>query len=93
MAFAAEDGLVSAAGVMRVQDDLYRRFKIKYAARLEARGQRLDDRLTAHRVMLLDAITTADLDGIRALTHISWYFVYPPAYLDPVSGERRLEAW
>ena len=51
---------------MRVQDDLYRRFKIKYAARLEARGQRLDDRLTAQRVMLLDAITTADLDGIRA---------------------------
>ena len=92
-AFAAENGLIAAAGVMRVQDDLYRRFKAKYAATLEAQGQRIDDTLTPKRVLLLDAITAGDLDGIRSLTQMSWDFIYPPAYVDPVSGERQLEAW
>ena len=92
-AFAAENGLVAAAGVMRVQDDLYRRFKAKYAATLEARGQRIDDTLTTDRVMLLDAITAGDLDGIRSLTQMSWDFVYPPAYVDTDSGARHLEGW
>ena len=53
----------------------------------------IDDTLTAERVMLLDAIIAGDLDGIRALTQIDWNFVYPPAYVDPVTGERDLEAW
>ena len=92
-AFAAENGLIAAAGVMRVQDDLYRRFKAKYAATLEAQGQRIDDTLTPKRVLLLDAITAGDLDGIRSLTQMSWDFVYPPAYVDPDSGEKQLEAW
>ena len=43
--------------------------------------------------MLLDAIQAGDLDGIRALMTIDWNFVYPPAYVDPESGERQLEAW
>ena len=34
-----------------------------------------------------------DLDGIRASTQIDWNFVYPPAYVDPDSGEKQLEAW
>ena len=53
----------------------------------------IDDTLTAERVMLLDAIIAGDLDGIRALTQMDWNFVYPPAYVDPASGERDLEAW
>ena len=49
--------------------------------------------MTAERVMLLDAIVAGDLDGIRASTKINWNFVYPPAYTDPDSGEKCLEAW
>ena len=59
----------------------------------EQYGQQIDDTLTAERVMLLDAIIAGDLDGIRALTQMSWDFVYPPAYVDPLSGGRDLEAW
>ena len=55
--------------------------------------QEIDDTMTAERVMLLDAIVAGDLDGIRASTKINWNFVYPPAYTDPDSGEKCLEAW
>lgn len=93
-AFAASGTFDKAAGVLRVQDDLYRQFKIKWSGVLEEKyDQQVDDTLTAERVMLLDAIIAGDLDGIRALTQMSWDFVYPPAYVDPVSGERDLEAW
>ena len=47
---------------------------------------------SAERNDVLDAIIAGDLDGIRALTQMDWNFVYPPAYVDPVSGERDLEA-
>ena len=30
---------------------------------------------------------------IRALTNIDWNFVYPPALVDSLTGERDLEAW
>jgi Ca2+-binding EF-hand superfamily protein len=93
-AFAASGTFNKAVGVLRVQDDLYRQFKIKWSGVLEEKyGQKVDDTLTAERVMLLDAIIAGDLDGIRALTQMDWNFVYPPAYVDPVSGERDLEAW
>jgi len=93
-AFGAAGTFNKAVGVLRVQDDLYRQFKIKWSGVLEEKyGQKIDDTLTAERVMLLDAIIAGDLDGIRALTQIDWNFVYPPAYVDPVTGERDLEAW
>ena len=77
-----------------MQDDLYRKFKIKYDSVLrEEYGQEIDDTMTAERVMLLDAIVAGDLDGIRASTKINWNFVYPPAYTDADSGEKCLEAW
>ena len=80
--------------MLNVQDDLYRKFKIKYDSVLrEEYGQEIDDTMTAERVMLLDAIVAGDLDGIRASTKINWNFVYPPAYTDPDSGEKCLEAW
>jgi len=80
--------------VLNVQDDLYRKFKIKYARVLSREyKQEIDDTMTAERVMLLDAIVAGDLDGIRASTQINWNFVYPPAYADPVTGEKQLEAW
>ena len=93
-AFSASGTFDEALGVLRVQDDLYRKFKIKYGAVLKEKcGQEIDDTLTAERVMLLDAIVAGDLDGIRASTQIDWNFVYPPAYIDPETGERQLEAW
>ena len=80
--------------MLNVQDDLYRKFKIKYASVLSSEyAQEIDDTMTAERVMLLDAIVAGDLDGIRASTQINWNFVYPPAYVDPDSGEKQLEAW
>jgi Ca2+-binding EF-hand superfamily protein len=93
-AFSASGTFDEALGVLRVQDDLYRKFKIKYGAVLKDKyGQEIDDTLNAERVMLLDAIVAGDLDGIRATTQMDWNFVYPPAYIDPESGERQLEAW
>ena len=77
-----------AVDVLRVQDDLYRRFKTKYGNEIE-----LNDYLTAERVLLLDAIKTGDLNTIRALTEIDWNFVYPPAMLNSSTGERQLEGW
>ena len=83
------DGFANeAVGVLRVQDELYRRFKVKYGQAIE-----LNDYLTAERVLLLDAIKAGDVETIRALTNIDWDFVYPPAMLDEPSGERMLEAW
>ena len=84
----AEAARIHAVGVLRVQDELYRRFKVKYGQAIE-----LNDYLTAERVLLLDAIKAGDVETIRALTNIDWDFVYPPAMLDEPSGERMLEAW
>ena len=77
-----------AVDVLRVQDDLYRRFKTKYGKEIE-----LNDYLTAERVLLLDAIKMGDLDTIRALIDIDWNFVYPPAMLNSSTGERQHEGW
>ena len=81
--------------VLRTQDDLYRRFKLKYGtgACLADQCIDLDDYLTAERVQLLDAIKIGDVDAIRALTNIDWDFVYPPAMVNSTTGERSLEAW
>jgi|TARA_B110001469_G_C9556811_1_gene276184 hypothetical protein len=70
-AFAAAGTFDEAAGVLNVQDDLYRKFKIKYARVLSREyKQEIDDTMTAERVMLLDAIVAGDLDGIRASTQV-----------------------
>ena len=62
-----ENSLDDAISVQRVQDDLYRKFKIKYSSELEKRhGLRIDDTMTAERVMLLDAIQNGDVNQIRA---------------------------
>jgi len=82
-----EATFTEALDVLKVQDDFFCRFKLKYGAQIE-----LNDYLTAERVLLFDALKAGDIDGIRALTNINWDFVYPPAHLD-ASGERALEAW
>ena len=57
-------------GVLKMQDDLYLRFKAK---------QHLDDNLDARRVRLLAAIRDGDVGAIRASTDMNWDFVFPPA--------------
>ncbi|KAJ1460458.1 hypothetical protein M885DRAFT_509445 [Pelagophyceae sp. CCMP2097] len=79
----------TAQGVQSFQDLLYRRFKARVTTGPPADRQKVDDALTAERVLLLDAIKAGDLDSIRALTRLDWNFVYPPR--PPL--EPSLEGW
>ena len=90
-AFCEAGGFDEAVGVLQVQDDLYRKFKIRYGADSRVKFA-LDDQLTAERVLLHDAIVSGDLDAVRALMTIDWNFVYPPAFIDE-NGDRQLEGW
>ena len=83
--FSQSNTLADPTSVLGVQDDLYLKYRIKYAPNI-------DDTLSAERVQLLDAIKGGDLDTVRSLMSIDWNFVYPPAYVD-AEGTRHLEAW